>query len=391
VLGGSAWNYSSTMSISPSSALLIRTGPSGAVLWSRIYGGNDTAFYSIQQTSDGGYICAGVRTLFNNKSRLTIKTGYFLLKADSKGTPSWNKTYGGTRIDAATSVQQTFDGGYIIAGCSNSYGVGDVWLVKTDQNGNMIWNQTYPDVVGSLSDLGSYFGNAPHVQQTLDGGYIISGVTFFGPSDAILIKTNETGSIAWKSTYGEGCANYVQQTLDGGYIMVGTTTGPTGYPYAWLVKTHLDGSLQWSKTYGGDAPMNTFGNYVEQTPDGGYMLAGKFLIDAWYGLVLATDSNGTVKSSRAIPETSPIYSGKDVSGPICAKLTKNGECVLAATTRSYDITIPGSSNNWQHFNIWLGIINPPQLATAQMGLLSLSIALAIEITACVILLNKKSN
>ncbi|MFZ8835339.1 MAG: hypothetical protein ACO2O5_14280, partial [Candidatus Caldipriscus sp.] len=140
--------------------------PMSATYFAKTYGGtDDDGAYSVQQTSDGGYIVAGYTASFGAGS-----WDIFLIKTDANGNIQWAKTYGGTDEDRAHSVQQTSDGGYIVAGVTFSFGTGysDAFLVKTDANGNIVWAKTYG---------GTYSDYAYSVQQTSDGGYIVAGHT----------------------------------------------------------------------------------------------------------------------------------------------------------------------------------------------------------------------
>ena len=160
----------------------------------------------------------------------------------------WTKTYGGIEYDWGFSVQQTDDGGYIIGGAIYSFGSisGDVWLLKTDANGDTVWTKIYG---GAGTDEGQC------VQQTTDSGYIIVGWTeSFGAGawDVWLLKTDADGDTLWTKTYGGIFVDYgysVQQTNDGGYIIVGWTKSFGAGDYdVYLVKTDVDGDTLWTKT-----------------------------------------------------------------------------------------------------------------------------------------------
>jgi len=203
--------------------------------WERNYGGTGDDFgYSVQQTSDGGYIIAGYTWSFGNEYQV------YLIKTNASGDTLWTKTYGYPTWDWGYSVQQTSDGGYIIAGWTPWVGPEvQVYLIKTNASGDTLWTRTYG---GTGDDEGAC------VHQTGDGGYIIAGVTasFGTGGDAYLVKTNASGDTLWTRTYGGGNVDYgysVQQTLDGGYIVAGHTlsSGAGGYD-VYLIKTDASGS-----------------------------------------------------------------------------------------------------------------------------------------------------
>jgi hypothetical protein len=232
--------------------------------WTRTFGGDSSDVgHSVQQTSDGGYIVAGTTRSFGN--------GYqaYLIKTNASGDTLWTKTYGGTDYEQGNSVQQTSDGGYIVAGYTYSFGNdAQVYLIKTNAIGDTLWTRTY----GGASDDRGY-----SVQQTSDGGYIATGYTYSSGNGAqvYLIKTNTTGDTLWTRTYegavsGEGWS--VQQTKDGGYIVVGTTGSSGNVAQVYLIKTNTTGDTLWTRTYGGTS--NDYGSSVQQTTDGGYIVVG---------------------------------------------------------------------------------------------------------------------
>jgi uncharacterized delta-60 repeat protein len=283
-------------------AFLIKTDADGNIQWAKTYGGTVGDYASsVQQTSDGGYIVAGYTVSFGAGN-----TDIFLIKTDANGNVQWAKTYGGTGSDIAWSVQQTSEGGYIVAGYTLSFGAGDYdfFLIKTDANGNLQWAKTY----GGTGDDRAY-----SVQQTTDGGYIVAGWTSSfgaGGGDIFLIKTDANGNIIWAKTYGGtngDLASSVQQTSDGGYIVAGYTRsfGAGDYDF-FLIKTDANGNVQWAKTYGGT---NTdYARYVQQTSDGGYIVAGytsSFGAGNWDIFLIKTDENGNIGSCGIVGNASP--------------------------------------------------------------------------------------
>ena len=248
---------------------LIKTNPTGDTLWTRTYGGIGTydIGYKVQQTLDGGYILSGYTNSFGAGGY-----DFYLVKTNSIGDTLWTHTYGGTETELGRCARMTSDGGYIFVGYTNSYGAGlnDVYLVKTNSLGDTLWTRTYG---GIASDVGN------SVQQTDDGGYIIGGQTLSygaGGNDVYLIKADSTGNSLWENAFGftgSDVGSSVQQTSDGGYIVAGHAyyAGTTGYDI-FAVKTNSVGDWLWTANYGGTE--TEFGNGVQQTADGGYILIG---------------------------------------------------------------------------------------------------------------------
>ena len=167
-----------------SDVYLIKTDSVGSALWSKTYGGiGDDNGTSVEQTTDGGYIIGGYTWSFGADS-----ADIYLIKTDAIGDTLWTKTYGGSLADYCFQVQETNDGGYIVVGYTYSFGAGssDVYLVKLNSYGDTLWSKTYG---GSNDDRGA------SVQQTADGGYIIAANTqSFGSENVYVIKTDANGN-----------------------------------------------------------------------------------------------------------------------------------------------------------------------------------------------------
>jgi hypothetical protein len=280
---------------------LVKTDATGNLQWNKTYTGiDDDIARSVVQTADGGYAMAGYTYSFG-----VILDDFYLVKTNAAGNMQWNKTYGGTNYDQAYSVVQTSDGGYAMAGRTQSYGAGwwDLFLVKTDVSGNLQWNKTY----GTTQDDEAY-----SVVQTADGGYAIAGFAGFSGGGFYLVKTDASGNAEWSKAYGGiygGCANCVIQTTDAGYALAGYTGSPaTGYDFH-LVKTDASGNLQWKKTYA--EPNDDRAGAVVQTVDDGYVMAGftNSFGAIWdFCLIKADVENGLCWSSST-PDSIQLYRG----------------------------------------------------------------------------------
>jgi hypothetical protein len=271
-------------------AWVMKLDASGDITWQKTYGTTESDYVTfVQQTADGGYIVAGST---NSSGAGNYDT--WLLKLDGSGNVSWQITYGGTLADWANSIQQTADGGYIVAGGTRSFGVGnqDFWLLKLDVSGNVTWEKAYG---GTENDDTSF------VRQTADGGYIVTGWTYSfgaGNRDIWVLKLDSAGNIAWQKAYGGAASDYaysVQQTSEGGYVVAGGTYSfGKGQNDAWLLKLDASGNVAWEKTYGGPGGDTAYA--VQPTSDGGYFMAGNNtsfgagFTDLW---VLKLDENGS--------------------------------------------------------------------------------------------------
>lgn len=288
----------------------------GDVLWQKTYGGPDNEHNpSIQQTKDSSYIVAG------NSTFLGSSVDLWVLRLDKEGNILWQKIYGGPNNDFFRSIQQTKDNGYIVAGDTHSSGADSgLWVLKLDKEGDIVWKKIY-------NRSGSDYASA--INQTTDGGYIVSGSTqpsVGSPSDFWVLKLDEHGNIVWQKTYGGpdiDIAYSIQQTKDSGYIVAGNTHSfGAGQIDFWVLKLDEEGNIRWQKTYGGFK--SEFLESIQQTKDGGYIFtgftssfgAGGF--DSWF---LKVDANGNIsefcpfgQNTSIIPdETSVIAQDSSVA------------------------------------------------------------------------------
>jgi len=257
--------------VGPIDAWLVKVDASGKKQWDRPYGdSSDEYAYALLQTSDGGYAFAG-----QTSSSGAGSIDFWLVKTDADGNMEWNQPYGGPDREEAFSMVATDDGGYALVGYTESFGAGgyDCWLVKTDADGNMEWNQTY----GEKDD-----DRGHSIVQTTDGGYALAGYTkSFGAGkfDAWLIKTDVNGKMQWNKTFAcklgtnDDYALSLIRTSDGGYALAGFTEScGAGESDLWIVKTDAVGKMQWNKTHG--RPYRDEAHSAVQTSDGGYAIAG---------------------------------------------------------------------------------------------------------------------
>jgi uncharacterized delta-60 repeat protein len=322
--GSQALTCMVTMDADKTVTALFTSGTQTAMTWAQTVGvsGSWDELYRIRQTADGGYITAGVTYKID-----TLYGDAWVTGVNPDGTIAWQKSYGGSNADYANDIQQTADGGYILAGATASSGAGayDAWVVKLNADGTVAWQNTY----GGSGDewLSS-------IMQTADGGFFATGYSnsFAGSYDAWLLKLNSDGSIAWQKTLGGAnydFSNTARQTADGGYILAGDTdsSGSGGYD-GWVVKLNVDGSIAWQKTYGGSG--YDYLQDIEQTLDGGYIVAGgtySFDVngDGW---LLKLNSDGTTAWQKT-------YGGANAENFNSVHQTVDGGYIVAGYTDSF--------------------------------------------------------
>ncbi|MDD1759355.1 MAG: VWA domain-containing protein [Methanothrix sp.] len=308
---------------------LVKTDGNGTILWEKSFGGPEwDDGYSVVQTREGGYAITGS---YGGDLRL--------IRTDENGSELWNKTFGGQREDWGEAVVQTGDEGFIIAGgtdriSSSVAGTGDLYLIKTDKNGSKIW-----DI--NLGESGSDWGRS--VQQTSDGGYIVTGL--LDDKYLWLIKFDGNGSKLWERTFaGAGRAEgySVQPIAEGGYIVAGLTASLSGNlnEDLLLIKYDERGNKLWDKSYGGSD--RDWGESIQQKDDGGFIIAGVTNSsdggggDVW---LVRTDRNGTMLWKRS-------YGGANRDWGRSVQLTDDGGYIIAGLRESLGADQEGYEDLW---------------------------------------------
>ena len=263
-------------------AWIVKLSASGNIEWKKFYGGTSYEIAtSIKQTSDGGYVFTGIS--HSRDFDVTTNNGdydFWIVKLNNAGNIQWQKSIGGPSHDEGICIEQTADGGFIVGGIiffqgndvTEAYGGYDYWVVKLSNTGSIVWQKT--------------FGGSDHeylasVKQTSDGGYIVAGTTnstdgditeSFGLSDYFMLKLDNLGNVIWKKSYGGKNADWAKsvfQTKDGGYIIAGTSNSfndgicfqhPNDY---WIVKTDALGNTEWQNEFHNDRyPMVVIDNHI---------------------------------------------------------------------------------------------------------------------------------
>jgi len=307
----------------------------GDIEWQRTYGGSDMDFpNTILITNDGGYIIAGVTYSFGAGD-----CDCWILKLTSIGDIEWQRSYGGSEWDRAESILQTEDGGYVVLCQTYSFGAGayDRWILKLTSSGDIEWQRTYGGIYGD---------RAFSIQETSDGGYVVAGS---GWDDLWILKLTSSGDIEWQRTYGGSLLEWaggIRETSDGGYIVFSAATESFGAGYCdgWILKLTSSGDIVWQRTYGGSDYDSI--SSIQQTNDGGYIASGRTdsfgagSFDIW---ILKLSPDGDIPSCVVMESSNASVSDTLIS-PSDTSITPVDTNVIPQNTNIQ----PGESNAIVH-------------------------------------------
>lgn len=366
---------------------IVKINASGTIQWQNTIGGSGDDFVNVvKQTSDGGYIVlAGSDSSISGDKTENSRGGldYWIIKLTNTGAIDWQKTYGGANPDFDVFGQQTSDGGYVVAGYSDSGATGDkteasngqrdYWVLKLNATGNIVWQNA---IGGSLVD------RVQAAIQCADGNYVIGGFSFspvsgdktetnYGGSDYWIVKLDTSGNIIWQNTIGGSASDAFRdliQTADGGYLLGGyslsnisgekTENSNGDYDY-WIVKLSSTGAIEWQNTIGG-AGIDYLRD-VKQLNDGSYMIAGYSNsnvsgdktensnggYDYW---IVKLNASGTVVSQNSIGGSA------DESGPFILPMSDGGFMMACASASS--ISGDKSENSRGLEDYWIFKVTP---------------------------------
>ncbi|MBK7965244.1 MAG: hypothetical protein IPK10_08065 [Bacteroidetes bacterium] len=384
---------------------VVKTDFQGTIQWSKVLGGPlYDAASSVEQTADGGYIVAGSSA--GNGGDVTGNHGgsdYWIVKLNSNGTVNWKKSYGGSNHDYATSIKQTADHGYIVVGYTSSYdgdvdtiynGDFDYWILKLNVAGDIQWSKSFG---------GSDWDQATAVKQLPDGGYVVAGYTQSTNGDVVgnngaydfwILRLNATGSILWKNTYGGSdwdLAKSIEQTPEGGFLVGGYTSsdnsGDVGSNHGgtdfWLIKIDANGTLLWSQLTGGSGDEEAAALYLEK--DGSYVMGG-------YSTSTDGDATGSgnhgagdywaVKftNKASIFPTDSLFANCGDSIVLTANdantyLWNNGattQSIVVYNSGNYYVATNGQSDCFNSDTAYVTVYDPPSVGTISMSTTNVS-------------------
>ena len=334
--------YTESFGAGESDAFIVIADANGNYNWAKTYGGTgDDAANSVVHTSDGGYIIAGYSQSFGVGGN-----DMYFTKLDGNGAIDWSGTSGGGGDEKAYAVVELTGGGYVIIGGTNSFGFGntDMYLINVDVNGSVIWTKTYG---GSGYDYGY------DVKETSDGGFILAGYTHSfgaGEADVYLVKTNNVGDIEWTKVIGgtaEDIAWSVVEMSAGGYALTGTSKSfGDGEEDIYFVQTDASGTPIVSKTFGGTS--EDYGTSITEVSDGGFAIAGysrSYANQAEDICLIKTDANGDEVWTQ-------IYGGSFNDRAWAVKESSDNGFIIAGNSKSFGLTVvPGY---WEQYIIKTG-------------------------------------
>jgi hypothetical protein len=318
---------------------VVRTNQEGEILWTQSYQFGGTAvFYAFEQTSDGGYIGVGY-----TETGVGGRADIYLVKTDALGDTLWTRSYGTAELEVAFEVDELPDRGFVLVGFTNATedNSHDVWLIRTDPEGNKLWDRTYG---GSMDDAGYC------VQRTQDGGFVVAGyrdgrfmpgyvveltTRLMDSCQAYLLKTDSLGEVEWEKSYGGPKPELVldaMQLRDSGYILAGLTRSNTaGQDDVYAVRTDRGGDTLWTRVVGG--PEIDVAYSVDTTRSGGFLLLGR------------TDSFEADSSGTKVRHKNAVYAielGADGSvlrtWPFAVGFSDIGYCVRRAPGGGYVVS-----------------------------------------------------
>lgn len=343
---------------------IIKYNSRGSIVWQKTFGGtgDDTA-RSIIQTADGGYVIAGDTNSNNgNVSGFHGVIDMWIIKISSSGALQWQRSLGGTSFDYSFSIVQSTDGGYAVAGrtesndgnVSGNHGDVDFWVVKLSSTGTLQWQKTFGGTDGEIANS---------IIATADGGYAVAGTTRSndgqvsgnqGANDFWVIKISSTGTLQWQKTFGGtgiDIAKAIVQNTDGSYTVTGETrsnngnvSGNHGGIDFWVININSTGALQWQKTFGGTG--NDLPESIVQTSDGGYALVGYTASNdgdvsgnhgSQDGWIIKISSSGVLQWQKAL-------GGSDIDQARSIVQIPTGNFIITGSSRSTNGDISGPTN-----------------------------------------------
>jgi hypothetical protein len=313
-------------------AWILKLDENGNIVWQKSYGGYGyDGAVSIRQMSDGGYVAACDTLSFG-----AGEADYWILRLDAAGNVIWQKTYGGPGAEYVAAIDETRDGGFVVAGTSSSFDPNSgVWVLKLGADGSVEWESLYSPMATGIS-----------IRQTSDGGYVALAETLsygVGATALLLFRLDAGGAVLWQKLYSASswqAAGNVLETLDGGYVLTGYVD-ISEERFCDITVLRLDGSgnILWQKAYGGDEDDRW--SWINPTSDGGYVVSGGSSSfrrggeghDAW---IFKLDADGNIAWQK-------VYGGDDEDELDIVQQTADGGYVAAGATFSFG---PGSPSIW---------------------------------------------